>query len=420
MVSRVAARLVAGTPVIAAAHFRAEADPYHPAGNPGGYVNLGTAESRLMWDVLAPRLAAARPRTEADVRYQHLHGTDRLRGAAAALLSRTWRTPVDAADLVVAGGATAALDIIATVLCDPGEAIAVPAPYYSGLDTDLAGRSGARLVPVPMTGPGGRLDPAELDRALHRLRRDRVPVRAVAVTSPSNPQGQVHGVATLRGLLRVAAGHDLDVIADEIYAHSVFGRQRFASVRDPAVRAGLPRGADPDRVHVVWGFAKDFGLPGLKVGVLHTTGAAVRAAARELAYFAPVSTDTQALLADLLADTAWVRRFLAGSAGRLAASVRAAGDLLDRAGIGYLPPSAGFSLWLDLRAHLAEPTEGGERLLWERLFTGARLNILPGAVFGASEPGWFRLCHAVDAALVREGVARLAGALGAARPGRAA
>ena len=45
-------------------------------------------------------------------------------------------------------GATAALDIIATALCDPGEAIAVPVPYYGALDTDLTGRSGAMLLPV--------------------------------------------------------------------------------------------------------------------------------------------------------------------------------------------------------------------------------------------------------------------------------
>ncbi len=410
MVSRAAARLAADLPAIAVAHFRAEADPYDPATNPGGYVNLGTAENRLVWDLLSPLLAGTRPRTAADVRYGHLHGTDELRGAVAALLGRTWRTRVDADDLVVVSGATAALDIVASVLCDPGEAIAIPAPYYSGLDVDLAGRSGARLVPVPMTGAGGPLDPAVLDRELDRLRRAGVAVRAVAVTSPSNPQGHVHTAATLRELLRVARAHDVDVIADEIYAHSVFGPEPFVSVRDPAVHGGVP-GADPGRVHVVWGFAKDFGLPGLKVGVLHTTEPEVRAAARALAYFAPTSTDTQALLADLLADTEWVRRFLAESTARLAASRRAAGDLLTGLGLGYIPPAAGFSLWMDLRGRLTQPTFAAERLLWQRLFDAGRVNILPGAVFSAPEPGWFRLCHAVDPALVREGVARLASML---------
>jgi 1-aminocyclopropane-1-carboxylate synthase 1/2/6 len=410
MVSGAAARLAAGSPAIAAAHFRAEADPYHPSANPSGHVNLGTAENRLVFDLLAARLTAGRPRTAGEVHYAPLHGTRALRAAVAGLLAGTWHRPVSAEDLVVVSGATAALDIAASVLCDPGEAIAVPAPYYSALDTDLAGRSGAVLVPVPMPGPGGSaLDAAELDRALGRLRRAGTVVRAVAVTSPANPQGQVYGAPVLRDLLRVAAENDIDVIADEIYAHSVFGPRPFASVRDPAVLGAVPA-ADPDRVHVVWGFAKDFGLSGLKVGVLHTTGAATRAAARALAYFAPASTDTQALLADLLADRHWLAAFQAAATARLAASARATGDLLDRLGIGYLPPQGGFSFWLDLRPWLAAPDFAAEHALWQRI-GAARLNILPGAVFGAGEPGWFRLCHAVDRTLVREGIARLAAVL---------
>ncbi|MGH8940316.1 MAG: aminotransferase class I/II-fold pyridoxal phosphate-dependent enzyme, partial [Actinomycetes bacterium] len=327
----------------------------------------------------------------------------------------TWRTPVDAEHLVVVSGATAALDIAATVLCDPGEAIVVPAPYYSALDVDLVGRSGACLVAVPMAAAGGfALDPAELDRALGGLRRDSVPVRAIAVTSPSNPQGHVHSVAILRDLLRVASAHGVDIIVDEIYAHSVFGPGRFVSVRDPEVLAGGLE-IDPDRVHVVWGFAKDFALSGLKVGVLHTSGAETRAAARALAYFSPTSTDTQALLRDLLADTDWVRHFLAEGKVRLAASYRHAADLLSRHGIGYVPAAAAFSMWVDLRDRLSAASFAAEHALWQRIFGTAKLNILPGQFFSSPEPGWFRLCHAVDPAVVRDGVARLGAVLARSR-----
>jgi len=401
MVSRVAALLTATTPAIATAHFRAEADPYDPVTNPGGYVNLGTAESRLTWDLLAPRLTAPRALSASDVHYGPLHGTDGLRSAIATLLAETWRRPVDPDDLVVVSGATAALDIAATALCDPGEAIVVPAPYYSAFEVDLAGRSGARLVPAPM--PNG-LDPSVVDDVLTRLRCDGVTVRAVAVASPANPQGHVYSAPILRELVRVAHEHDVDVIADEIYTHSVFGPSPFTSVRDPLV-------GGTDRVQVIWGFAKDFGLSGLKVGVLHTTDPQLRAAARALAYFAPTSTDTQALVRGLLTDTSWLRGFLAESRARLATSHHATAALLDSYDIRYQPPAAGFSFWIDLRDRLARPDFTAENELWRRVVDGAKVNILPGAVFGAPQPGWFRLCHAVDAALVREGIERLAAVL---------
>src|SRR5262249_48839865 len=158
-----------------------------------------------------------------------------------------------------------------------------------------------------------------------------------------NPIGHVYGPELLREILRVAAAHGLDVIADEIYGNSVFGPASFTPL-SALTGPVLP----PDRVHTIWGLAKDFGLPGLKVGVLHTTNPAVRAGARELAYFARVSTDTQALLRELLADHAWTDSFLAAGRARLGASYAAITGLLEEHRIGYLPAAAGFSVWADL------------------------------------------------------------------------
>jgi aspartate/methionine/tyrosine aminotransferase len=402
MVSKNAARLAAESPAIAVAHLRAEADPYHPDSNPGGHVNLGTAENRLVWDLVSDVLTAPRALTAADVRYGPLHGSPELRGATAGLLSRTWGVPVDPDNLVVVTGATAALDIAASVLCDPGDAIVLPAPYYGALETDLAGRSGAVLVAAPLDPAAGfRLDPEPLERAVVEARRRGLVVRALMITSPENPTGVRHPPAVLRSVLAVARRHGLEVIADEIYANTVFGPDEFVSVLHPSVRSSA---AVP--LHLVWGFAKDFGLPGLKVGVLHSEDPEVIA----VAYFAPVSTDTQWLLARLLADPERVDRLLAQVRARLGASYRLVARLLAEQEIPFVPAQAGLSVWVDLRAGLAGTGVDAEQALWHRI-TAARVNLLPGSVFGCPQPGWFRLCHATDAATVREGVARLGSVL---------
>ncbi|MFD3874581.1 aminotransferase class I/II-fold pyridoxal phosphate-dependent enzyme [Streptomyces sp. NPDC058623] len=410
MISRQAARLLADTPAIAEAHFRAEAEPYDALLRPDGYLNLGTAENRLLWDLLRDKLTALPPMTEAGARYAPLHGTDELRGRVADLLSATCRTPLDAEDLVVISGATGALDAIASVLCDPGEAIVVPAPYYGAFDTDLGGRSGARILPAPLSSEDGfRLTADAVDRALKEARSEGTTVRAVALSSPSNPIGEVHPPEVLADLLRVVREHDVDLISDEIYAHAVFGDRPFTSAADPAVN---PHWAE--RTHVVWGFAKDFGLPGLKTGVLHTRAPRVRDAARAMAYFAPVSTATQATLAGLLADPAWVAAFLAAGRARLASSYGHLVALLEAHGIPYAPAEAGFSVWLDLRRWLPGTDFEAERRLWRALFETAKVSILPGGAFRSPQPGWFRLCHTVDAPLVAEAVRRIAAHLGPA------
>ena len=414
MVSRQAARLVAETPAIATAHFTAEADPYDPRRNPRGYVNLGTAENRLVWDLLEPLLRAARPVAAAVTRYAPLFGAYDLREAVAAFLTRTRRAVVEPDDVLVVAGATAALDIIAAVLCDPGEVIAVPAPYYGAFDTDLAGRSHAVLIPVgPNDGDGPTPGAAAIEAAVIRARAEGSTVRALALTSPHNPLGLVHHRAELEEVAATCARLDLDLIADEIYANSVFAGPPFVSTLSLSAEV-----IDPRRVHMVWGFAKDFGLPGFKTGVLHTHDSAVRAAARELAYFAPVSTDTQWFLRELLTDNAWVDGFLAANRSRLAASYALAADLLARAGIPFLPAVAGFSIWTDLRPWLGEETFAAEQTIWQHLFEDGRVSMLPGQVFHSQSPGWFRLCHTTDPDTVTEGVARLsrvlAGAAGAA------
>lgn len=181
---------------------------------------------------------------------------------------------------------------------------------------------------------------------------------------------------------------DLDLIADEIYANCAYAGPPFVSALN------LPAGVlDPGRIHVIWGLAKDFGLPGLKVGVLHTRHPELRAAAREFAYFAPVSTDTQALLRDLLSDPDWLGGFRTANQARLAASYAFAADLLAAAGIPFLAAEAGFSIWTDLGRWIGDDSFVAERALWRRLFDDGRVSILPGEVFHSPRPGWFRLCH---------------------------
>lgn len=404
MVARRVERLIGGTPAIAAAHFRAEARPYHPERDPQGYLNLGTAETRLLWDLLEPLLTAPRPLTADDARYAPLHGTAALREATAAFLTRTRGVPFDAEDLIVVSGATSALDIAATALCDPGEAIVVPAPYYSGFDADLATRSDARLIPAPgLRSEDYRVSAKAIDEACDQARRAGVAVRALAMSSPTNPIGQVLDTDTLREVLDTAAAHGITVLADEIYANSVFGPDPFVGAFGLPGEQRLP----PEQICTVWGFAKDFGLPGLKVGVLHSTDPQLRAATRELAYFAPVSTDTQALLCRLLADEDWTQHFLTEAAARLRASYEHITAALDQLGIAYLPAGAGFSVWADLSPWLPTASFDGETQLWRRLIDEAHLSVLPGAAFAATDPGWFRICHATDTAIIDEATRRL-------------
>jgi 1-aminocyclopropane-1-carboxylate synthase 1/2/6 len=373
------------------------ADPWSPE-NPDGYIDLGTAENRLVFDLLEPKLTAPRQVTAEDTQYQDLAGSPSFRWELARFLTKLQGAEVDPGDLVVLAGAGPALEILAFALCDPGDGIVVPAPYFAGVDFAFSARAGAEVIPA-WPEAGLQLTAEGVEQA---IREAPGPVRAVALLSPNNPLGHAYDEPTLRAVAEVAAAHDLHLIADEIYAGSVYGPEAFVSTAQ-LVPSALPA----EQLHVVWGFAKDFGLSGFKVGVLHTRNPEVRTIAERLGRLATPSSDTQAVLRDLLADTAWTESFLTESRTRLATAYRRTTEALDAAGIPYLPATAGLFVYLDLRPFLPEPTFEAERALADRIFTEAHLHLTPGAAFHTPTPGYYRLCFTTTPAAVTTAVERL-------------
>ncbi len=398
-----AQRLLSEPSPLVVAHFEVAADPYHPLRNPKGYVNFGTAQNHLLWDLLQPVLCAPRPMTASDVHYHPLFGMAALREAVARFLGRIHGTAIDPDDLVVVTGVSVALDILAYSLCDPGDGILVPVPYYNGLEADYTGRADCRVVPVRSSSADGfALHVDELEAAVRSADKEGVRVRAVTLVSPNNPLGTVYSAETVAEVARFAGRHGLALITDEIYTCSVFGNAAFSSA--------LTLPADilpPEQIYTTWGFGKDFALSGLRVGVLHTRNPEVREAARELAYLATVSTDTQALLCRLLNDRKWTDGLLTKNRERLAESYQMTSKLLREEGITHVDADAGLFVWVDLRQWLAEPTAEAEHALWQTLFHQGRVSISPGTVFHCEEPGWFRLCHAVGETNLREGITRI-------------
>lgn len=359
-------------------HFERRNDP--------DYTGLCIAENHQVFHLLQPKLESLPAVPDHVAAYDDMSGKRDLRTAVAGLFQQhIFDRPVDPQHVQFLAGAGGVLDAVGHALGDPGDGVLVPTPSYAGFWPDLEIRPGLRIVPVP-TEPDAefQLTTDLLDRAWDTASG---PIRMLLLTNPDNPRGQIMSTDDLESVLEWARARGIHVIADEIYALSVFGPTPFTSV-------GRLRRDLGDDLHVIWAFSKDFGMSGLRCGVLVTQNEALHDTIELQGSWAGVSGHTQHLLAAMLNDHPWVRDYLGEMRHGLRESATVVTRELTRAGIPHVVPDAGFFVLCDLRRWLDEPSWESEHRLWTRILDTTGVNLTPGSACRAPEPGFVRLCHA--------------------------
>jgi len=328
--------------------------------------------------------------------YQDYKGMVELREAVSRYANRhiCKSARMEPEDLMVSAGCGVVLENCFFCFCDYGDACLVPAPYYGQFGRDLGMRAGVEIVKVHPSSASadrfGKLSVEDLQAAYTPK------CKVLLLTNPHNPLGIVHSKADLIAVLRWAQSLDLHVISDEIYACSVYkNKDDFVSLADLVSELELP---DEHWVqthcHTVFGFSKDFGASGLRIGALHSKNSAIVHAWNALGYSCAISSSCQWDFAAVLGKDEFVADFLAENARCLAQASEKLTSALQQAGIPFVgEPSAGLFLFIDLRGLLEDNSFDAERKLWSRLVSrGVVLN--PGQSCGMKTPGYFRLCFA--------------------------
>ncbi len=382
------------------AHLDRKDDQWCPETNRDGLISLCVAENKLVWDLLEPRFAECRRLEAYSIGYDKMAGAMPFREVLADFMSRTFiGRKVRPDNLAVFNGAGSVLELLFYVLCDPGDGVLVPTPSYTGFWADLETRDEVEIIPVHCSSEDGfALTTDLLDDALAQADR---PVKALLYTNPNNPLGCVYSAEEVDEILSWAEANEIHVVLDEIYALSVFGDVEFTSGAELRPDMG-------DWLHIVWAFSKDFGLSGLRSGVLFSENERVLRAVDALAMWASTSGDTQSLLRQLLADEDWVDGYLAENKRRLGEAYRRVTEVLDSYDIEYVPADSGFFFLVDVRPLMDEISWEGEYRLWRHLLDELNVNLTPGAACHNGEPGFMRLVFtSVPTDTAVEGVHRL-------------
>ena len=202
-------------------------------------------------NIVEAAIAAARdPKNH---RYTPTQGLPELREALAAKTKRDSGYEVKPSQILVTNGGKQSVYEAFAALCDPGDEVIVPTPYWTTYPEAIQLAGG---VPVPVLADETQGFRQTVDQ-LEDARTDKTKV--LLFVSPNNPTGAVHTPEEVKAIGEWALANGLWVVTDEIYEHLVYGDAQSASI---AVQ--VPELAD--RTLVLNGVAKTYAMTGWRVG----------------------------------------------------------------------------------------------------------------------------------------------------------
>jgi aspartate/methionine/tyrosine aminotransferase len=328
--------------------------------------------------------------------YSPTPGLPELREAIAHKTKRDSGVDCSASQVVVTNGGKHAVYNTFQVLCDEGDEVLVPAPYWTSYPETITLAGGVPVV-LPTTETSGfRVSIEQLDAAVTPR------TKALLFVSPSNPTGAVYPPDEVEAIGRWALERGVWIITDEIYEHLTYDGHAFSSM--PGLVPELM-----ERCVILNGVAKTYAMTGWRVGWM-IGPADVIAAATNLQSHSTSNVSNVAQAAALAAvggDLAAVAEMRAAFARR----GRTMYELLSKIpGVTVLPPEGAFYCFPSFEGVLGREI-GGRRPqssleLSEVLLEVAKVAIVPGEAFGA--PGYARLSFALGDDDLGEGVGRIA------------
>jgi len=307
--------------------------------------------------------------------YTENPGTLELREAICDKLERDNDLSYTPDHIVCSNGAKQSLALAIHALCDEGDQVLVPAPYWVSYP-EMARFSGAEPVVISTdVDDQYRLTPDALEAAITE------DTRLLILCTPSNPTGTVYPPEELAALAEVLRDHEqVYVVSDEIYEHVLYDAEHraFASF------SGLK-----DRTITVNGFSKAYAMTGWRLGYMAAPEPIAQAAAKIQGQFtsAPCSITQKAGVAALEMDH--------GPVDEMVAAFRRRRDVVvDRLraieGVRCPMPEGAFYVYPDVSRVLGAEAPDGSTIedssdLCFYLLEEHDVALVPGTAFGAPE-----------------------------------
>jgi len=128
-------------------------------------------------------------------------------------------------DIIVTTGASEALTFALNVICDPGDEIIIPEPFYANYN-GFASAANVNVIPV-ISEFKSQFQLPSLENINQKISSK---TRAILLCNPGNPTGYVYSKEEITTLCELAIKKDIFLIVDEVYREFIHGDYKHYSV----------------------------------------------------------------------------------------------------------------------------------------------------------------------------------------------
>ena len=238
-----------------------------------------------------------------------------------------------------------------------------------------------------------------LERAWATLKAEGRCFKILLISSPDNPTGCRYEEDQLRALARWCIEHQVHMIVNEIYGLSLIDTTHrdhpsSAHGQDEYVSfAKIMEEFASDYLHLWYAFSKDFGMSGLRCGVVHSLNKGFIAGLENINVPHMVSNMSQWMIKEMLSDDEFIKNYIEHNKKQITRSyqwVVAALKLLD---VPFIPSRGGIFVWIDLSSYLDADSDEAETALWMNIYKQTGVLLTPGLEFKHSKKGLFRMVY---------------------------
>ncbi len=289
-------------------------------------------------------------------------------------------------NVVISCGAKHSLYNLFQVLCEPGDEVLIPRPYWVSYPEMVFLAGGKPVFINTMQNEGFLLTPERLKAALTPKSR------ILILNSPSNPTGGILEEKDLKGIAEIVLKNRLICISDEIYEYYVFENRKHTSIASLGDEI-------KKQTFLVNGCSKSYSMTGLRIGYLAGDPEVVK----KIGILQDHSTSNPVSISQKMAVTALglPKDYRQGIRALFEKRSRAMVDRLRKVpGLDPFVPKGAFYVFCDI-----SKTGFTSDVFCDRLLEETYTAVIPGKSFGSDQHVRFSFaCSEKD---IEEGVERI-------------